>query len=165
MNLEFLFEMQRELDSNILWKHPELKEQDLLPKKVLAAQVELGELANEWRGFKFWSTDQKPRSMMLEEFVDVLHFVLSIGIELGYQTNAVSLFEKEPPKDINEHFIALNLGLGIIAFKKNVNKWHYEEILISTLQLGIELGYTPEEIKQAYIDKNGINIVRQSEGY
>ena len=165
MNLETLFEMQGKLDSNILWKHPHLKEEDLLTKKVLAAQVELGELANEWRGFKFWSGDQKRRYKTLEEFVDVLHFVLSIGIELGYQTNAVSLFEKEPPKDINEHFIALNLGLGIIAFKKNVNKWHYQEILISTLQLGIELGYTPEEIKEAYIDKNGINIVRQSEGY
>ena len=165
MNLETLFEMQGKLDSNILWKHQELKEEDLLPKKVLAAQVELGELANEFRGFKFWSTDQKPRSMMLEEFVDVLHFVLSIGIELGYQTKGVSLFEKEPPKDINEHFIGLNLGLGTIAFKNNVNKWQYNEVLISTLQLGIELGYTPQQIEDAYYLKNKINFKRQKDGY
>ena len=50
--------------------------------------MEIGELANEWRGFKFWSKDQEPRSKepltargkpyynpLLEEYADVLHFI------------------------------------------------------------------------------------------
>lgn len=60
MNLTKLFEMQRELDERIIEQHG-LQGEDLLPKKILALQVELGELAQEWRGFKFWSKDQQPR--------------------------------------------------------------------------------------------------------
>src|SRR5690554_4670233 len=59
MNLTKLFELQRKLDEHII-KEKGLEGEDLLPKKILALQVELGELANEWRGFKFWSEDQEP---------------------------------------------------------------------------------------------------------
>ncbi len=66
------------------------KEHDLQPKKIvkkkkmLALLVEIGELANETRCFKYWSN--KPaseREVILEEYVDGLHFILSIGIDLG----------------------------------------------------------------------------------
>lgn len=60
MNLARLFETQRMLDDRII-KEKGLEGQDLLPMKILALQVELGELANEWRGFKFWSENQEPR--------------------------------------------------------------------------------------------------------
>ncbi len=59
MNLNSLFKKQQELDKHIV-KEKGLEGQDLLDKKILALQVELGELANEWRGFKFWSEDQEP---------------------------------------------------------------------------------------------------------
>jgi dimeric dUTPase (all-alpha-NTP-PPase superfamily) len=59
--------------------------------------VELGECANEWRGFKFWSVNQIPHTSavrvptmmeedkeyynpLLEEYVDGLHFVLELGL-------------------------------------------------------------------------------------
>jgi dimeric dUTPase (all-alpha-NTP-PPase superfamily) len=53
--------LQSELDSHIMDEHPELKGQDNSDWKVLALLVELGECANEWRGFKKWSKDQDPR--------------------------------------------------------------------------------------------------------
>src|SRR5690554_588421 len=98
MNLSNLFKIQKQLDDRII-KEKGLEGQDLLDKKILALQVELGELANEWRGFKFWSTNQNPRTRvyygppelpdvgtyvnpLLEEYVDCLHFILSIGLEL-----------------------------------------------------------------------------------
>ncbi|MEK3887750.1 dUTP diphosphatase [Bacillus sp. FSL K6-3431] len=61
LNLIKLFEMQKVLDDRILDEHPELKGQNNLDWKILALQVELGECANEWRGFKKWSKDQEPR--------------------------------------------------------------------------------------------------------
>ena len=61
MNLTKLYEMQKLLDQRIVEQHG-LEGQDLLPQKILALQVELGECANEWRGFKFWSKDRKPRN-------------------------------------------------------------------------------------------------------
>lgn len=61
MNLAKLFEMQRQLDEHIEKEHPRKPREDRLVKKILALQVELGELANCWRGFKYWSHDQEPR--------------------------------------------------------------------------------------------------------
>lgn len=49
MNLQKLFETQTQLDEHIYTKHPELHGQDNLDWKILALQVELGELANEWK--------------------------------------------------------------------------------------------------------------------
>ncbi len=57
MNWELLFQSQKQLDDHIE-KEKGLQGQDLLDKKILALQVELGELANEWRWFKFWSNNQ-----------------------------------------------------------------------------------------------------------
>lgn len=62
MNLTKLFETQAVLDEHIMQEHPELVGQNNLDWKILALQVELGECANEWRGFKKWSKDQKPRN-------------------------------------------------------------------------------------------------------
>ncbi|WP_055747638.1 dUTP diphosphatase [Brevibacillus choshinensis] len=62
MNLKAFFEKQRQLDKYII-KKKGLEGQDLLQNKILALQVELGELANEWRGFKHWSDNQEPRTV------------------------------------------------------------------------------------------------------
>ncbi len=59
MNLTKLFETQDKLDDRII-EEKGLQGQDLLDKKILALQVELGELANEQRSWKFWSEDQEP---------------------------------------------------------------------------------------------------------
>ena len=55
MNISELYEMQRELDNRICKEH-RLEGMNLVPSKILALQVELGELANETRCFKFWSS-------------------------------------------------------------------------------------------------------------
>lgn len=61
INLSNLFEIQRKLDAEIERKHPSVDGEDRLAKRILALQVELGECANEWRGFKFWSTNQESK--------------------------------------------------------------------------------------------------------
>jgi dimeric dUTPase (all-alpha-NTP-PPase superfamily) len=58
MNLEKLFKMQQVLRERINYNEP-----DRFNKLILALLVELGECANEWRGFKFWSKNQKPNTL------------------------------------------------------------------------------------------------------
>ncbi|WP_374706028.1 dUTP diphosphatase, partial [Paenibacillus antibioticophila] len=105
LTLEQMYEMQKALDARII-KDKGLEGTDLLTNTVLALQVEIGELANEWRGFKHWSNDREPRTAvhslvklselddqqadgtwlhnaLLEEYVDCLHFFLSIARQLG----------------------------------------------------------------------------------
>ncbi|CAM5579582.1 hypothetical protein LSPH24S_09404 [Lysinibacillus sphaericus] len=54
MNLQQLFTMQKELDDFIA--KTQNIEHDVFKEKGLALMVELAELANETRCFKFWST-------------------------------------------------------------------------------------------------------------
>src|SRR5699024_7253229 len=81
MNLQPLFETQAKLDKRIVEKKG-LQGKDLLDKKILSLQVELGELANELpEVFKFWSNKKNNYKKALEEYCDCLHFILSIGNE------------------------------------------------------------------------------------
>src|SRR5699024_10145097 len=78
---KLLFEKQIELDAYITNNH-DLSESNLFEQKILALFVELGELANETRCFKFWSMKEcNAKSVILEEYVDNIHFLLSFGLE------------------------------------------------------------------------------------
>ncbi len=186
MNLNKLFELQKELDQHIIRKKG-LQGQDLLDKKILALQVELGELANEWRGFKFWSEDQEPRTEvyygpleipdvgtyanpLLEEYIDCLHFILSIGLELGYQN--VDPYAVNTSKDIVTEFNLLFANVSSIWLSsttvtgiKHHIKEDYRKALSIFLALGELLGFTWERIEQAYLKKNKVNHKRQENGY
>lgn len=217
MNLTKLFETQAILDEHIYTKHPELRGQDNLDWKILALQTELSECANEWRGFKKWSLDQKPRiwkrincpscekkgfrrgnapvdpvkgkhglgnhwyhcadcagflvvdiNPLLEEYVDVLHFILSIGNEIGYtgfdeleMNEYLALVPEEEMNDITGQFIVINYITSCILD----NEIHYEKALYEILSLGDRLGFTWEQIETAYYSKNKINHARQENNY
>lgn len=187
MNLEKLFKMQKELDERILDRFPELRNEDLLDKKILALQVELGELAQNWRGFKFWSNDRESRTVrkietewdddgtptewlcnedvnpLLEEYADVLHFALSIGLEIGVTIESVYLLEKSS-KAITERFTSLLVGYGILATQPNNIESSYRELFAGTIRLGLKLGFSLDEIEEAYYIKNTINHQRQDLG-
>lgn len=205
MNLAKLFAMQKELDARILEEHPVQEGEDRLAKKILALLVELGELANEWRGFKYWSKDQKPRTEkqvicstcngeavwytghiedglphteacdychgtgyeivgnpLLEEYVDCLHFILSIGLErkLDYVT-----FEsvKNQENSITYQFNLLFDKIGSFMQFKTIG--NYRSIGNLFLGLGEMLGFTWEEVEAAYVNKNQVNHQRQESGY
>jgi len=167
----------------------------LLPKKILALQVELGELANEWRGFKFWSEDQEPRKIvpkanchacagtgrgdtgeydcrecdgegvlyrypLLEEYVDCLHFILSIGLKCKFDDGKFYTSHKETTL---EQFLRLFEKVG--DFSAFPTKGNYECIFNYFLGLGEMLGFTWDQIEQAYLEKNRVNYQRQESGY
>ena len=84
MNLQILFSMQRQLDERIETERG-LRGERLIERKLLALLVEVGELANETRCFKFWSSKPKAADeTILEEYVDGLHFILSLGLDLSF---------------------------------------------------------------------------------
>ncbi|QKI80565.1 dUTP diphosphatase [Kroppenstedtia eburnea] len=202
MNLAKLFELQKELDDRIIDKKG-LKGQNLLPNKILALQVELGELANEWRGFKHWSNDQTPRirveigackqcagtgktvigdpttpdcwscdgegeeikNPLLEEYVDCLHFILSIGLELDmeewspYFSKIIASAENEITIQFQDIFRYTCLLRG------KERKLAWDRLAAHLLGLADMLGFTWEDVEAVYIRKNRVNHFRQTEGY
>jgi dimeric dUTPase (all-alpha-NTP-PPase superfamily) len=170
MNLQKLFEMQRQLDEHIEKEHPREPGEDRLAKKILALQVELGELANELpEVFKFWSNKKNNYEKALKEYVDGLHFILSIGLELNIDPKLITGIYECP--NVLEQFNSV--FEDVAHFWSSVNEdWGYEaqvefyvEIFRGFKALGRMLGFTQKQVEEAYLRKNAINHQRQESGY
>jgi len=162
MNWDKLYSMQQQLDHYIEENH-QLIDKDLFQQKCLALLVELGELANETRCFKFWSS--KPgneKSVILEEYVDGVHFILSLGLETGYRYTGKGKIE---PVKNSETVLFNDVFSACVSFKNNTSKENYENLFVTYLQLGHLLGFSEEDIQYAYFKKNEINYERQNQGY
>ncbi|MGG1243992.1 dUTP diphosphatase [Bacillus cabrialesii] len=191
MNLHKMFEMQKVLDERII-KEKGLEGQDLLPNLILALQVELAECANEWRGFKHWSNDREPRTKhpletspngafrkggnpLLEEYVDCLHFILSIGNRIGYSNKNTKKLEGGTLRSnldvadqvgvFSDVFEAIAMVNEDISLSRLGPKASYAILFRRFNSLGIMLGFTPDQIEAAYMEKNAVNHQRQQEGY
>ena len=92
MNIEKLMTMQAGLDQHIELKHG-LQSENLVERKILALLVELGELANETRCFKFWSLKgPADQETILMEYVDGIHFILSLANDHGFKLSVPEEF-------------------------------------------------------------------------
>lgn len=178
MNLAKLFEVQKVLRDRINYNEP-----DRFNKLVLALLVELGECANEWRGFKFWSKQQTPKvygkfklaedgetlipdpessyTRVLEEYVDGLHFVLELGIELGFESPKIRT--NAPKGDAVEWFNSAFYSAS--KLEKNCHEYLYNNLINDFVGVGLLLGFSTEQIEQAYMEKNKVNHRRQDNGY
>lgn len=186
MNLEKLFKLQKELDEHIEMKHPRKEGEDRLSKKILALQVELAECAQESRCFKYWSDDQEPRTKcvrwedaytkdneivvkkysnpLLEEYVDCLHFILSIGNDLNMSDDVIINFRGF--KGLKSSNLVRQFNeITYFVSRMPIDKDDYYDATMEFLDLGEMLGFTWEQIEQAYFEKNKINHERQNNSY
>jgi dimeric dUTPase (all-alpha-NTP-PPase superfamily) len=162
VNVTKLYTMQRELDAHIQSNH-QLQQDNLIDKKILALLVEIGELANETRCFKFWSL--KPpatKEKILEEFVDGVHFILSVGIECGFEDSKLE-FENSHSQNLTDQFLSVYESVN--KFKESHSFKNFEKLFSEYVSLAKLLGFNSYEIEQAYIQKNEVNYERQQNGY
>ena len=112
-----LYDIQEVLNDRILKEH-NLDKSTLLNDKFLALLVELSELANETRCFKYWSL--KPASdkaVIIEEFSDVIHFLLTIGLELDRPH--LSFYDQESDLSLTELFLSVYNDVNLIRHQKS----------------------------------------------
>jgi dimeric dUTPase (all-alpha-NTP-PPase superfamily) len=181
MDLSKLFEMQKALNALII-KEKGLQGQDLFRNTVLALHVEIGEMTNEWQGFKHWKTNPQPKPKLLEEYIDCLHFFLSIAIQKGWE-GAMYLCEdaiweaKENGLDGGITGLILELVYylskaqmekpkpsGIMEYQTDEYNFRTAWYLFVVLGL-VGFDFTLEQIEAAYMEKNAINHKRQETGY
>lgn len=162
-NISKLFDMQRELDQHIETQH-NLQQEDLFDRKILALLVELGELANETRCFKFWSVKPaSPKEVILEEFVDGIHFILSLGIERGFESVELPTVINPIEDTLNQQFLALYQHISLLQKEQTFEA--YQNVFIQFFGLALLFGFKQDEIEEAYIRKNEVNYERQQKGY
>lgn len=165
MDFEKLYSMQKLLDERIETQHG-LQAENLVEKKILALLVEIGELANETRCFKFWSLKPAaPLEKVLEEYVDGLHFILSLGLDLDFTYNPTNNETKKKAGTgiLVEQFLLVFQAVNQFQQKKTIET--YNDLFANYLSLGDYLGFTGEKIQQAYIQKNEVNHERQNQNY
>lgn len=163
--LPSLLKKQQELDDYIM-RERWLTHEETIEQRKLAFAVELAELAQEWRGFKYWSDNQQPSDKMLEEYVDVLHFALSLHNyykgDMHYVTSVAA--------GVSEKYLLLN-STPLEIFSKTLQlfgdgcHWSDGASLSLVVLLAKSLGLEENSILKEYDRKYQINIERQNNGY
>jgi dimeric dUTPase (all-alpha-NTP-PPase superfamily) len=163
MNIELtqLLGEQAKLDAHIQQQH-QVSYASTREKRLLALFVEVGEMINETKTFKFWS--KKPsaeKTIILDEYADGLHFLLSLSIEANsskhlYDIAIVSKTLTEATIDVFQAISDLSKAFTKVALENAFQ--HY-------LNLIPLLGFTSEEVVEAYFKKLGVNYTRQKNAY
>lgn len=160
-----LFESQRLLDQEISHKH-EVSYKDVKNELMLAFIVEVGECANETRCFKYWSL-KKPseKPVILEEYVDGIHFLLSIGLHFGFNDVSQLVLRTEADKafELTEGFHQVMQQAVLLKEKPSASL--YYNLFEYYFALGRLLSFSDEDIIKAYYAKHEENYRRQESGY
>ncbi|MCY7819013.1 dUTP diphosphatase [Bacillus inaquosorum] len=110
------------------------------------------------------------KNPLLEEYVDCLHFILSIGNRLGWNDTdtiddvVVQHLISDKGFDTAKTFSCL-LSIAYGFHFSNVEKRTYISLFTTFFELGSKLGFKWEQIEAAYMEKNAVNHQRQQEGY
>lgn len=173
-DLKMLAEFQDKLDKRVEKLHGITE--DMTNERIIAFKVEFGEFLNEHKFFKFWKKEAAPNvraargpymdlddadfyNPLLEEYVDGIHFLLSIGNKRKY-TKFIHTFHAI------EHDTEDLTHLSLQIFNNPINSaGRWLQCFNDYLYLGHLVGIGAEEIEQAYLLKNKINHDRQTQGY
>ena len=150
MNIKKMLKTQKELDA-ALFEKGGLKEYPIEQIKT-AYRVELGETLQEWKSFKYWKKNKGiiDINKLLEELSDCLHFALSLENEIK-NYNYEEVFKYYDKYDLYE----------IIDKCFTI----YGTVLGDTIALGLKLGFTLDQLEEAYYKKNKINWDRIANNY
>ena len=161
IDLEELYNLQASLDAEIANNH-HVTYESTFERRLLALIVEIGELANETRCFKYWSNKgPSAKEVVMDEFADGIHFLLSLGIPLHAKKYKYEIKKSnlDLTRQIHEVYKAS------IALLDHYDLAHYEDAFQKYLNLSVSIGMSEDEIISSYKAKLKVNHVRQETNY
>ena len=132
-------------------------------KNCLELVVELSELANESKCFKYWSMKKPDKDALLEEYADCLSMLLCIFNY--YDIDNLELLDIELSFDIIFVFNEIIRMCTLLMNKDNVNDNLLKEIFTYLLHIAKLLDITDRDILDACYKKIGKNIERLNSDY
>ena len=160
-----MLQMQEKLDESIMKEYGlnEIDEENLR----MAILDEVGELTHELKAnWCWWKKTQAPvdDKKVLGELVDVWHFVLSYQNHFNGCENGIlnaSMFERNSDNILN---LLMTNEYKLSETLTDLSTWniHKMERLVAISEY---LGFTIEQVYEAYCNKNKINYQRLKEGY
>ena len=156
-----LFKTQAKLDETIAINHG-ISYATTRPRRILSLLVEIGELANATRCFKYWSNKgSESKERVLDEYADGLHFFLSLGIDI--KTNKEEYDINVSSNDLTSQFHKVYSLIEI--FKEKQNDDSYIAAFQTFFDLIPLLGSNWQEVREAYFKKVDVNYIRQETNY
>ncbi|HMM00701.1 MAG TPA: dUTP diphosphatase [Bacilli bacterium] len=160
--LNLLFSKQSELDRRI-HADKNVDYASTLVKRKLALLVELGEFANATRTFKFWSTKTgESKERLLDEYADVLHFLLSLGLAKNLKVEQIEFLE---PRTNVLSTLILDVYQKFETFFIKESLAEYKAAFASFLTISKAINFSESDIIDAYLKKNAENFKRQDNNY
>lgn len=164
MNLVDLYELQSVLDAKVterLSQDYDTASSYCVDDKIYAFHTEVHELANEIGFFKFWKLGHtKVAERILDELVDCVHFLLSIGLTKGYSR----IVKNVEPFALWEDYSFYDM-FAILRENNLSNVAHFVRAFELVVGIGAKLGISEHDIYEGYRRKNTVNIERQNGGY
>ena len=161
IDLSNLYKKQAELDQRIADNH-NVTYQTTRKRRTLALLVEIGELANATRCFKYWSNkSSEPLDVVLDEYADGLHFFLSLGIDI--KTSKMQYNHTKHADNLTEQILEV-YRLAAIFYKKQDEK-SYIKAFQAFINITPLLKVRWSSIEKAYYKKLGENYNRQDNNY
>lgn len=155
-----LYEENKKLDT--IYTNIYGNDSEIFKKNALELLVELGELANETRCFKYWSI-KKPsdREIILDEYADCLLMTLCFANTLD--VNLEEEYINVEITDTIEQFIVLYKETSMLT--EEPSKDRIKRILANLINLGHLIGFNDDEIIKGSIAKINTNKERLSTNY
>jgi len=161
IDLTYLYLKQAELDQRIADNH-HVSYETTRERRILALLVEIGEFANATRCFKYWSNKaSEPLDVVLDEYVDGLHFFLSLGIDIkvNKKTYNYTKHADNLTKQVLETYRLASI------FYKNQDEKSYIKAFQAFINIVPLLKVRWNVIEKAYYKKLGENYHRQDTNY
>lgn len=161
IDLGHLYQKQAELDQRIADNH-HVSYETTRERRILALLVEIGEFANATRCFKYWSNKpSESQDVVLDEYVDGLHFFLSLGIDIKVSKQKYNYTKRADnlTKQILETYRLASI------FYKNQDEKSYIKAFQSFINIVPLLKVRWTTIEKAYYKKLGENYSRQDNNY
>ncbi|WP_336771228.1 dUTP diphosphatase [Bacillus bombysepticus] len=146
MNLQKLFDVQKELDQFITNKYYE-EPSELFKDKILKFIIKISELANEIQSNKY---KEEISCSLLKAYITGFHDLLSLGLNRGVNTGFLFLKYKMVTKGQLDHF--LDIYTNIMNLNDQPSIINYIELFTSYIQLGQLLHLEVNEIEKVYLD-------------
>lgn len=103
--------------------------------------------------------EQAHRLTLIEECSDALHFILSLANQLGWDL----MTGHNSTRNLDKRYLLLQKSIDEIDFQRS--GCEVQTFMDDFMGYILLLGITPQELEQAYYDKNKVNYERLENGY
>ena len=157
-----IYRKNKKLDDIFMNKYMDT-ESSYYEKNCLELIVEIGELANESKCFKYWTVKKPDKELVLEEFADTLLMVLYMFNT--YNVDSVSTIDVDMSLNVLVEFNILIRMCTNLMDRNNIHEMFLKEIFTRLIHIGKLLLLSDNEIIDACYKKIIKNEERLNSDY